>query len=309
VATSLDSYAPYDSGAGADVTEDTWRNFMRHMRGSSFGDGVLRTASTGFEVYADSTGMQVKVRVGECWIRGAWGQITSEKTLSIAAAHATLARKDRVILRNDFVLNRVELDVLTGTAGSGSALALTQNTSKWEIGLAIVDVPALDTSIDAAQAVDNRTWIDAPGHLVRKTTDKTVTNSNTLSSDNQLVAPVSANATYAIDSYLIYTATTTADVRLALAGPTGATAQMSPHALAFGAGGIFGDIETGVSAIGSLMVAGAAGTGTKTTARMVGTLVTGEAAGNATVQFAQNTAEANNAVLYTGSWLKVERIA
>ncbi|MCP3805368.1 hypothetical protein NLX83_39490 [Allokutzneria sp. A3M-2-11 16] len=309
MATSLDTYAPYDSGAGADVREDTWRAMMRHMRGSTFGDGVLRTASTALEVYADSTGLQVKVRTGEAWLRAAWGQSTAEKIQSLAAAHASLARKDRIILRNDFVLNRLEIDVLTGTAGAGVAPALTQTTAKWEIGLGIVDVPATDTSIDAAQVADNRTWIDGVAHRVVKSTDKTVTNSNVLSADAQLAALMSANATYAVESCLIYTATTTADVRLAMTGPSGATGQLTANGLVFGVGGISGDIELGIFPLATTLVVGGAGTSSKVCARMAGTVVTGETAGPLGVSVAQNVAEANNAVLYTGSWVRIERLA
>lgn len=308
MATSLDTYAPYDSGAGADVREDTWRAMMRHMRGSTFGDGVLRTASNALEVYADSTGLQVKVRTGEAWLRAAWGQSTAEKTLAIATAHGSLARKDRVVLRNDFTLNRLEFDVLTGTAGAGVALPLTQTTSKWEVGLAIVDVPALDSSIDAAQVVDNRTWVDGVAHRVVKTTDKTAAN-NTLSNDSQLAPQLSANATYAVDSCLIYASSTTADARLAMTGPSGATGQLSAAALAFGTGGISGDVELGVFPLATTLAVGGAGAGNKVFARMSGTVVTGEAAGPLTVQFAQNVTEASTTTLYTGSWLRIERLA
>ena len=149
MASTLDVYAPFDSGAGANVTEDTWRLFMKNNQG---GSGVLRGVLNDFTVFADSTGMQVKVQSGECWIQGHWGQKNSTVTLPIAAAHATLARKDRVILRASFTNNRIELDVLTGTAAASPTLpSLTQNSSMWETSLAQVDIPATDTSIDAAQ--------------------------------------------------------------------------------------------------------------------------------------------------------------
>jgi hypothetical protein len=143
VATSLDSYAPYDSGPGSNVTEDGWRQFARHFRG----DGVIRTVGGELRPLGDSTGLQVKVPSGECWIRGQWGSSTATKTLPIAAAHATLQRLDRVVLRNDFLNNRIELDVLTGTAGSSSFPSLTQSTVMWEIQLAQVTVPAAAVTI------------------------------------------------------------------------------------------------------------------------------------------------------------------
>ncbi len=153
MAVTMDSYAPFDSGAGANSMEDKWRSMF-----SQLPSGVMRGRNNDMQCYADSTGMQVKVRTGECWIRGHWGQVGSEKTLAIASAHATLARVDRCVARADFINNRVELDILTGVAGSGVAVGLTRNTSIWEISLAIINVPALDTSIDASQVKDQRVY-------------------------------------------------------------------------------------------------------------------------------------------------------
>lgn len=156
MATSLDTYMPYDSGAGSNVTEDGWRQFARHFRG----DGVIRNVGSEFAVFGDSTGMQVKAPAGECWIRGQWGSSTATKTLPITTAHATLQRLDLVILRNDFLNNRIELDVLTGTAGSSSFPALTQNTVKWEIQLAQVTVPAAAVTITSGNVVALQEYTD-----------------------------------------------------------------------------------------------------------------------------------------------------
>jgi hypothetical protein len=121
------------------VQEDQWRKMFRHMLAS----GVLSGQGGEFEVYADSTGMQVKARTGETWIRGHWGESTTEKALGIAAAPTATgeSRKDRVILRADFGANLIELDVLTGVAGTTPAVpAVTQSTTMWEIALATVTV-------------------------------------------------------------------------------------------------------------------------------------------------------------------------
>jgi len=146
MATTLDSSMPYDSGPGSNVTEDGWRRFARHFRG----DGVIRAVGGEFRPFGDSSGMQVKVPTGECWIRGQWGESTTQKTQAIQAAHATLVRRDLVILRNDFVNNKIEVDVLTnGTPGSSTFPTLTQNTAVWEIQLAQVTVPAAASTITA----------------------------------------------------------------------------------------------------------------------------------------------------------------
>lgn len=176
MAVTVDAYAPFDSGPGANSMEDTWRKMMRHMLTS----GAIHGITNGIEVFADSTGMQVKVKTGELWIRGHWGEITSQKTLSLAAAHATLARVDRIVARCDFVNNRIEVDVLQGANG-GSAPSVTQNASIWEVSLATVSVPGADASIDAAQVTDDREWAEATttrgfvAEVKRATNDNNIT--------------------------------------------------------------------------------------------------------------------------------------
>jgi hypothetical protein len=157
MATTLDSYKPYDTGPGSGVTESDWRNFSKYWRG----DGVIRSVANQFAVFGDSTGMQVKVPTGECWIQGHWGSSTSQKTLSIAAAHATLGRRDLVILRNDFVNNRIELDIKTGTAAASPVYPpLVQNASMWEIQLGKVVVDAAVVTIAAGKVTALQEFTD-----------------------------------------------------------------------------------------------------------------------------------------------------
>lgn len=167
---ALDDYLPFDAGVGANVTEARWRSMMKSVLPSS---GVLSRERDRFEVYANSSGMSVRVESGECWMRGHWGESTSEKTLTITAAHATLARIDRVVLRLDTVNNLIQLAVLDGTpAASPTAPAVTQSATTWETSLATVSVPAADTTIDAAQVTDARTYADvATGSGVVTLTD------------------------------------------------------------------------------------------------------------------------------------------
>lgn len=154
MATSFDEFRPFDSGAGSNVLEAGWRRMARLW----LPDGIAAARANLLAVTESSpTAMSVKVDTGEVWIQGHHGEITAAKTLPIAAAHATLARKDLVVARADFTDNVVELDVLTGTPhASPSEPTLTQNTAMWEIDLALVDVPAADTAIGNAQITDRR---------------------------------------------------------------------------------------------------------------------------------------------------------
>lgn len=154
MAVAFDLYAPFDSGAGANVTEDTWRKMMVH---AGRANGVLRGIDNALAVTGDSSGMQVKVATGQVWVQGHWGQSTSIKTVPLTAAHATLARKDRIVVRVDFVNNRIELDALTGTPNASPVLpSLTQNTSIYESHIGEVAVAAAASTISAGNVTDNR---------------------------------------------------------------------------------------------------------------------------------------------------------
>lgn len=151
--TSLDLYLPFDAGAGANVTEDNWRKMARHWLGS----GVLSNEDNELQVYGDSSGMQVKVKIGKGMIRGHYGETTVEKILPIAANASGNPRIDRVVLRGDFVNNRLEVDIIQGTpAASPAAPAVTQNTSIWEQSLAQVAVANGAVTIAAGNVTDER---------------------------------------------------------------------------------------------------------------------------------------------------------
>jgi len=148
-------YFPFDSGAGATVTEEQWSKMARYWRNN----GVLYDALNKMEVYADSTGMQVKVRTGVAWINGHYFEVDAQETLPIATSHATLPRIDRVVVRLDLTNNAIALAVLTGTpASSPVAPNVTQTSTTWEIGLATINVGAAVSTIAAAAITDERSW-------------------------------------------------------------------------------------------------------------------------------------------------------
>lgn len=160
--TSFDNYAPFDSGIGSNAMEDLWRKMMQHNHGDGvLAANVLPESANEMSCYADNTGMQVKVRIGQVWLKGHWGESTSEKTLPISAAHATLARIDRVIVRAVYTTGstpgRIELDVITGTAAASPvAPPMVTNSSKCEIPVAQVVVSAAASSITADKVADER---------------------------------------------------------------------------------------------------------------------------------------------------------
>lgn len=122
-----------------------------------FGSGVLRNELNGLAVYADSSGMQVKVPSGRGWWRGHYGGKNTEVISPVSAAHATLNRIDRAVVRVDWVNNRIEHDVIVGTAAaSPTAPSLTRSGTIWEFSLAQIAVDAGVTTIAAGKITDER---------------------------------------------------------------------------------------------------------------------------------------------------------
>lgn len=149
MSTDLDLYLPYDAGAGAAVAEAGWRSMMRR----ALGDGIIAGYLNELQVYADSSGMQVKVKTGGILNSGHYGENSSEKTLAVAANTSGSTRNDRVVVRNDFVNNKIVLDVLQGAPG---APALTQNSSIWELCLAHLTIPNGTTAAVTSGMVGDR---------------------------------------------------------------------------------------------------------------------------------------------------------
>lgn len=119
--------------------------------------GVIKGQLNELQVYADSTGMQIKVRSGQAYIKGHFYESDAEETLAIGAANSSNPRIDRVIVRLDWTANTIQLSVLQGVAAvSPSAPALTQNSSRWEISLAQIYIGATVTTIIAGNVTDER---------------------------------------------------------------------------------------------------------------------------------------------------------
>lgn len=220
------SYFPFDAGAGANVIEAQWALMARLFCPT----GVVYGQLNQLEGFADNTGMTVKVKSGQAFVEGFFFQSDAQESLAIATAHATLARIDRVVVRLDRTANTIDLAVLTGTPGaSPSAPALTQSSTTWEIGLALVAVSAAVTSITAVSVTDERgftvNW-GAPNIpvSVRKTADESVGPSTTLQDDDALFFTAVAGGRYLVEVYLdLYSDNAAPDFKWAITVPAGAT--------------------------------------------------------------------------------------
>jgi hypothetical protein len=164
MATAMDEYAPFDSGAGSSVTEDGWRAMQRRISIA----GVVRGQASEMLPFGDSTGMQVKIPAGEVQIESHWGKLTATRTHAVTSNASGSTRYDLVVARANWTTNVVEFDVLAGTPGAGQAPAVTRNTAQWEIPLAVVTVVNGAVTIAAADVKDARQWGGPP---VMTTTD------------------------------------------------------------------------------------------------------------------------------------------
>lgn len=169
MAVALDSYLPFDSGAGATVLESQWRDMAKHFVASSA--GVIRGFGSNFNCFGDSSGMQVKVSTGECWMRGHYGSTSSQKTLAIAANSSGNPRIDIAVIRVHFGNNNIVLDIVQGTPGASPvAPNVTQNTSMWETKLADIAVANGAATITAGNVTDQRTYTTVFAKASRSTT-------------------------------------------------------------------------------------------------------------------------------------------
>lgn len=136
-----------------DTSETQFSQWARNI-----GEGPISGKGFELETYADSSGMNVKVKTGQALVRGHYYDSTALETLTISAASSTNPRIDRVVLRLDPTANSIALAVLTGTpAASPTAPALTQtDAGVYEISLAQVLVPAAAVSIIAGNVTDER---------------------------------------------------------------------------------------------------------------------------------------------------------
>lgn len=152
----FDDYGPFDSGVGALRTEDWWRDYARHF----LTDGVLQGEQNNLEVFADSTGLQVKVRTGRWFGRSHWAKFTAQQTLAIDGNSSGNPRIDRIVVRVNAGANTMGVDVLKGTPASSptAPVCATGASNIWEWSLARVAVANGATTIAAADVTDERTY-------------------------------------------------------------------------------------------------------------------------------------------------------
>jgi len=153
---------PFDTGGA--VLEDQWRKMARLWAET----GVAADVDDQLEVFADATGLTVKVRTGSAWVEGHLFENTTQLTLNQPGGsppHATLPRRDRIVLRADYVANGILVTWKAGVAAPTPVPpTLQQDSSVWEISLAVVAVAAAAPNIASGDFIDTRTFSRRTGN-------------------------------------------------------------------------------------------------------------------------------------------------
>lgn len=124
--------------------------------GSLITDGVKADPSTSLQVMTDS-GLTIKVKAGECWIKGHKMTVDADYSITLSAASSSLPRIDSIVARLDMTNRTMILDKLTGTAASSpDAPALTRTANVWELRLANISVAKNATTILQQNIEDTR---------------------------------------------------------------------------------------------------------------------------------------------------------
>lgn len=137
--------------------------------------------------------------------------------------------------------------------------------------------------------------------VVRKTAEtQAVNNSTTLVDDDALLFAIAANEVCVADFHLDISGNVAAGFKAAITIPAGATLKFQAEILAAAAIGVVGSTTTGGTAIGA--------TAAIIQAHLHVCVVNGATAGNVTLQWAQNFANASDTKVLVNSYVRAERL-
>lgn len=144
---------------------------------------------------------------------------------------------------------------------------------------------------------------------VRKTTDTILNNTTTLTADPALTIPVVAGGIYHVEGYVLYTASTAANLNIGWTSPSGSTMDWAPDGLITSATGAVGAVHMGRQSITGSLPVGGTGTalGNKLVAMPSGIMTAG-ADGNLTLTWAQFVADPTDTTVYANSVLKLTKL-
>lgn len=142
---------------------------------------------------------------------------------------------------------------------------------------------------------------------VRKASSQIISNSTTLTNDNELFVSVEASLTYGFEIVVIYEAGTTADYKFALTFPTGSAVSWGNHMESTALGYL--PIAYSSYTSGTAVAAGGASIGSPLPTVINGVIVVGGSAGTFRYQWAQNVATVENTATLAGSTFVLRRLS
>lgn len=159
--TTIGDAGPAAAIFNAPYGSDEFSYFFSLLLGSHAARGfVISAYGNNLRVLASApVDLNVVVDTGSVYIRGRLHENNATEILTIATAHATNPRLDRVVVTYTAADNDIRLEILTGTAAATPSLpALTQTAAVYQISLAYVWVAATAANIDNADIHDERVF-------------------------------------------------------------------------------------------------------------------------------------------------------
>lgn len=138
--------------------------------------------------------------------------------------------------------------------------------------------------------------------LVIKAADETVNNSNVLQDDDELTIPIGATQVWLVKVGVLCTSSVGADIKLSLTIPVGAQCYRHSHYIDSAGNQAFTVATEGVASIAAF------GNGALKYRFVIEALVISAAAGNFTLQWAQNTAEVSDTKVLADSYIVAQRL-
>lgn len=262
--------------------------------------GVFRGELNVLEV--SGVASPVTVETGRALCHGNWYENDAAVTVAVPTP-AGATRIDRIVLRKNWTAQTVRITRIEGIEGGG-APALTQNAgTTWDTPLAQASI----TTLGVITVTDEREFLPLVDHLLLvKSADETVNNSDVLQDDATFTLPLAAAEVWVAEFSLYIVSPSLADFKVAVTVPAGA-------ALLLMATG-FDDTNPAAGKVGVATMSGTAIPLTASFAVMgivkVSLMViNGVTAGNAQLQWAQNTTTVGDTTVKLGSFMVAHRAA
>lgn len=147
----------------ADTTELQYSKLMSRLAENGIFTGLTISAATG---------LNLNIAAGAAVVRGFYYENDANTTVTVSTPHATLQRKDYLVLVLDLAANSILPAVKAGTAtsGGGTLPALVQTSTVWEHPIGVITVPGGASNIVSGN-IEN--WTNRTGLRVVPYSDTT----------------------------------------------------------------------------------------------------------------------------------------